>query len=370
MATVTRYIDTASSGGGGTTQSHTEAYATMASWESSEQTNLVTAGDTHVVYCAGSTADVGSGTGCTVGGWTTGSGNGITIAGDPSAPDSDGKYGGTDAYSTSHYRLETSSNTFTCLMIQQGYVTLDGIQVDLTVANTTASNRRSIAISGGGGNFVMKNCRVKGTKGRGLDVLDGIATNVPSTVHNCIFSDTQYAGIYLGSDAVGSHDLNCYNNTVWNCGISGDAGIVVTTAEDFSDDTFNIYNNVVIDCSTEFSISTTSSVVNAHYNGGEGSAPTGHDSNWVTVTPSTDFENYTSYADMRPNDGGNLDNGGTTPYASTDINGSTYVTNDIGAFIAVVDAAGGDVFLDYNIDEISHGMRAVTAAGMGGVLVQ
>ena len=324
------------------------------------------------VYCAGSTAD--GGIGCTIAGWTTDATNFITVTGDTSAPDGDGRYTGDGLWSTSHYRQETTSNTFTALYVNQEYTVIDGIQVDLSTANTTATNRRSIGINQY--SVTIKNCRVRGSKGLGISKLDGVAASYDVYIHNNIVSDTQYSGIYLGSDNVNSHTMNCYNNLVVNAGITGNYGITTSNGgEDYSDDIYNIYNNVVIDMgagsTADYDLVMTNATVNAHYNSGEGaSPPSGHDSNWVQVTPSTDFENYTSYADMRPNDGGALDNGGTTPYASTDINGDTYVTNDIGPLIAVVDAAGGEVFIDHKVNEISQGMRAQTAASMGGVLVQ
>ena len=74
MANVVRYINTASTGGDGTTNGESganAAYSSIATWEAAEQTDLVTALDTHEVICT-----VGSGTaadtnGRTINGWVT-----------------------------------------------------------------------------------------------------------------------------------------------------------------------------------------------------------------------------------------------------------------------------------------------------------
>ena len=55
MAVITRYVNTASAGGDGTTNAEsgaTAAYASLNAWEAAEATDLVTAGDSHIVYCS------------------------------------------------------------------------------------------------------------------------------------------------------------------------------------------------------------------------------------------------------------------------------------------------------------------------------
>jgi len=79
-AEVVRFINTASTAGGdGTTNDTTganRAYASMSEWEAAEQTDLVAAGDNHLVHAEGVKGDTVS---LTITGWTTGSGNGIEI---------------------------------------------------------------------------------------------------------------------------------------------------------------------------------------------------------------------------------------------------------------------------------------------------
>lgn len=72
MAEVVRYLNTLSTpGGNGTTNSTTganRAYASLNEWESNEQTDLVSDGDTHLVHCEGSSTDT---TAVIIDGWGT-----------------------------------------------------------------------------------------------------------------------------------------------------------------------------------------------------------------------------------------------------------------------------------------------------------
>ena len=86
MATVIRYVNTASTAGGdGTTNATTganRAYASLAEWNTAEATDLVTAGDLHEVRCSGEGGpDTSTLTSWT--GWTTGASNFILIKGNP-----------------------------------------------------------------------------------------------------------------------------------------------------------------------------------------------------------------------------------------------------------------------------------------------
>lgn len=82
MAEVTRYVNTASSGGNGTTNDESganAAYASLALWEAAEQTDLVAAGDTHVVICSVGSGTAADTTNVGISGWVTSTTNNITI---------------------------------------------------------------------------------------------------------------------------------------------------------------------------------------------------------------------------------------------------------------------------------------------------
>jgi len=100
MAIITRYVNTASVGGDGTTNNTTgatAAYATLSAWNSTEAVNLVAAGDSHVVNCEGVAADASSVTISAT--WTTGVSNTLTINGNLT----------TANWNTSEYRLSAGA---------------------------------------------------------------------------------------------------------------------------------------------------------------------------------------------------------------------------------------------------------------------
>lgn len=80
MATITRYINPASTAGGDGTTNATaganRAYASASEWEAAEQTDLVSDGDIHIVYCDDG---VDSSARLIIDGWTTGASNYIEM---------------------------------------------------------------------------------------------------------------------------------------------------------------------------------------------------------------------------------------------------------------------------------------------------
>ena len=145
------YVNTASSGGDGTTNNTsgaTAAYASLSSWESNVgAANSAT--ENYVVDCCGTAADTTAVTVNFVNDITSGS---IKIQGNRS--DAAGFYDGTAVISTSHYRLNAGDNALTC---SENNITVDGIQVIPTGANF----RHGIGLVNG---FItVKNCRVHTT---------------------------------------------------------------------------------------------------------------------------------------------------------------------------------------------------------------
>jgi hypothetical protein len=244
VATVQRYVDTASSGGDGTTQGHsgaTAAYASLSSWEANAGGSAT---DDYIVDCAGSAADTTAVTVDFATNITTGS---VTIRGDRSAPDDDGFYDGNLTISTSHYRL-VPGNVTRALHLSEERPTVDGIQIEAgstgalgcaiqlnagteiaatnvtTIKNNRVRNASSTdygigAASGSNvlqrGTFNIENNLVVGFDVVGIEV--GVATNFSPTVnvlHNTVYGDgTASTGILLEKAAsTGTAIINVKGN--------------------------------------------------------------------------------------------------------------------------------------------------------------
>lgn len=126
MAEILRYVNTASTGGDGTTNNEsggTAAFASLSAWEAATQTDLVSAGDSARVLCgtgSGTAADTGP---VTVAGWTTSATSTITIeanTGDEA----------TSVWSTSKYRISGNGNAL--LDWDNNYITTRRIQIECT----------------------------------------------------------------------------------------------------------------------------------------------------------------------------------------------------------------------------------------------
>lgn len=212
MATVTRFVNTASTAGGdGTTNGTaggTRAYASLSEWESNEQTDLVTDTDTHIVNCSGTTAD---GTRAAVIGWTTGVSNFIIINGDNT----------TGAYSTSHFRIEVLalSSFYRMLIIEAQYTVLNDMQTKVTsdstfnqldcyrftaTSNNSEANRCIGVVNGPGTGF-----------GRGFLV----SANGDQILTNCLMYDER--GLDGGTPISGGTGISSgstgNDNTLLNC---------------------------------------------------------------------------------------------------------------------------------------------------------
>jgi hypothetical protein len=145
MATVTRYINTASSGGDGTTNGEsgaTAAYASMSAWEAAEQKNLTTASEQHVVNCSVGSGSAADTTAVIVTGWTTDSGDYITIQANASQSQR-----AVMPWSTSIYRLSASSSlNVAALDIEESYTRVINLQVELTMTGGTSQNGYGLGI--------------------------------------------------------------------------------------------------------------------------------------------------------------------------------------------------------------------------------
>jgi len=343
MAEVIRYIDTASSGGDGTTQGHsgsTAAYASMSAWEAAEQTDLVTDTDYHRVLCAGGI----DGTDMTIVGWTTGASNYISIEGDPTAPDGDGK---NDTYksSTSYYMKEFTATTGQGIAVNEDFVHFDGIQ--LRNSQTSGSYDPIIAFgtAGTGATSVMKNCKIdcpNATIGtlRGIYIWDSdrdltLIANLLDWKHGTTTDNDMAISLTTGCD------INLYNNTFVRAdgAASGWARCVVGDGSN----TVTAQNN----CYATFGDDVSAATITASYNAGkQDDDSTGHQDiqNSDRVNEWTDFT--TGDWSIKDTSSVLYDNGTTGGDIPTvDQNGTTYTTADIGCFAFPVDGSVGSGLL-------------------------
>lgn len=203
MGTVTRYVNTASVGGDGTTNATTgpnAAYATLSAWNTAEATDLVTAGDTHVVYFEGDeTTDTLQMK--PADGWTTGPGNEILIS-----TLSANKHSGTEGSGNAVLRPAGRP-----IDVRVNYVTIEWLEVkdfnDASfggIVNVSASN------------MTVRHCLIHDGTGSGIASSTPGASNV---AHNNIIFGNSGDGIALRGEA--------YNNTVYN---NGGTGVIKSTA--------------------------------------------------------------------------------------------------------------------------------------------
>ena len=240
MAAIQRYVNTASSGGNGTTNDTSganAAYASLSSWEANEQTDLVAAGNTHTVDCCGSAADT---TAVAINGWTTGASNTITIRGN--REHANGFYTGAAVISTSHYRIDRgSATTGTTLRVDVLHVTLDGIQIEHGADGNYA------AIEGTVNGHTITKCRLRGTTAtsstRGIGYDNSPAGSGTVTITNNLIVGFARSGIHINPSHAYSPTFNVYHNTLY--GLPGEAaskGIILDrgTSETL---TYNIKGN-------------------------------------------------------------------------------------------------------------------------------
>lgn len=245
MAEVLRFVNTASTAGGdGTTNATTganRAYASLNEWEAAEQTNLVTAGDTHRVVCEGTAADT---TRTDVSGWTTGASNFITIETDPNA--AAGRHNG--KFSTSHYRIDTTATE--ALAIRDLFVRVFGLQL-----RTTGTSGWSATLDLPGFDpsdirigYCIVESQKQGNSGifsRGDDIVVKIFNTVVGPIN------------YLGSPSdIGIECSSTGTVDIFNCTIA----TATTGIDSESGNTVTVKNTTVADCTDDFNLLGTTTI--------------------------------------------------------------------------------------------------------------
>lgn len=302
MTTTTYYVDTASSGGDGTTRNHsgsTAAFATLVAAEAALQ-STINVGDEIIIKCAGSTAETA---GTVISGWTI---NGaLTVMADDAATDNDGFYDGDLAWSTSHWRVDTSTS-FAGISINEANVTLDGLQL----RTTRAGGIHGVEVADGG--VVIKNCRLTAPTASGRGIVGNIGTfRTEFTAYNNIIFDCGTAGILFGGSGTVVKTQRAYNNTIFGCGVA------ISYAKDDADLTYDFYNNVLYNNTTNIDTAPSLSAWNHDYNAID--EATNSETNGVALTT-------TVTDDMTDPENGTLQSADVTP-----ITGSGLISTGVGS---------------------------------------
>jgi hypothetical protein len=232
MAEIVRYVNAASSGGDGTTNATSganAAYASLSAWDAAEQTNLVTDGDTHVVWCEGSTGDT---TVCTVDGWTTDSTHFITIK-------TAGAHRHAGVWDDSAFVLD--SNTTTCMVVLAGFTVVDGLQLNV---GRTGGSATVLSAEGSDAPVTLINniVRYDATGSTVNGIQDGSTAWNHNIANNLVY-DMSGEGMFLRGDVA---DMAVYNNTVVGCAIG------IHARDTGGTQYVTIKNNLVFNCTDEY----------------------------------------------------------------------------------------------------------------------
>jgi len=204
-AEVTRYVNTASSGGNGTTNAEAgtnAAYVSLTAWDAAEVTDLVTDTDTHIVLTT-----VGSGSAAETSqvaitsAWTTNATYFITVKAGPSD-----RHDGT--WDAAKYRIEVSDATSGAMVPNRAYMVIDGLQVLNTHGSPTGGSSAIKLPSGT--NITVKNSILRG--GRYTLRLEGDAGGGDQGI---VRNNLIYEGSTGGLAAIDTEGLIVDNNTFY-----------------------------------------------------------------------------------------------------------------------------------------------------------
>lgn len=332
----TRYINSSSTGGDGTTNNESGATAAYASWSSFVSSEFpVTATDAWTVYFDSGSSDADDTTAVISNGFAGSSTYTLTyIANTASANNTPGTNHGT-TWNDQYYQLAPAS-TSNVLRIQDPNTYIKNLQIDCNWSNAF-DNAATVRLE----NFDdirLIGCKVKYTGGGsyGICILSEASSTNVHKIWNTLVYDFPSAGMKFS----GSGTVHVYANTVADCsGTGGGNGYHA-----FSFGTYVLKNNIAFGNDDDYDESGTSFDAASTNNGySEGTAPTSNDIDLTATAGTSIFTNYSS-DDFSAKSGSAIDDAGADIDADVpdDHIGTTRhaSTPTIGAFEAIAAATG------------------------------
>ena len=243
MATVQRYVNTASTpGGDGTTNETTgatRAYASLSEWEANVSG---AATDDFIVDCCGTAADTTPVDVNFATDITTGS---ILIRGNRSDPA--GFYNGTEVISANHYRLSgTLSTDGYMLRTLEPRTTIDGIQVQATRSSSSGSGAFRLIKGEAAGEFTARNNRCLGLN-NGANIGGGIGSSLLFSGQTATFENNLVVSTITGIDRRVTNGqagtITVLHNTVYGTNTGSGNGINIDRGTGAGSVTVNIKGN-------------------------------------------------------------------------------------------------------------------------------
>lgn len=226
LAAITRYVNTASEGGDGTTNGEsgaTAAYLSLSAWEAAEDgANLTTTPDIHTVLCGVGSGTAADTTAVTVAGWTTDATGYIIIKANPA--DTGGDQSAQMPWSTSIYRLDyTGASAATIVFnIGQAYTKVMALQFRFTKTDGVSQYGQGVYVANVAGVKVSRchsvsRSNVTGTWNGGFNNFGSVATYV--CFENCVATyqaplgsgKTSFIGFLCFANGTGANNCTAAN---------------------------------------------------------------------------------------------------------------------------------------------------------------
>lgn len=328
MAEIVRYVNTASTGGNGTTNDESganAAYASLSAWEAAEQTDLDAAGNWMHVYCTTGSGTAADTTALLLATWTTSANSYILI--EAASGDEAVKTG----WDATRYRLDVTDND--AVELREDFVRFKGLQLRTTYSSTDYRYCIVLDTIDATNEIRVYNCRLEN------DAPDnnhgGIyATDIDSVlkVWNTIIANCSYMGIRT----------NATTTAIYNCVIYGvGAGSAYGLYEGGSG-TYDVINSAIFNHGDDI-YGTWNSIDHCASDDGDGTndvAETGGGASWTGDFTDAANGNFTLLT------GSNLKNAGAADPSSglytTDIEGDAYTVAGYSLGVDEFVAAGGN----------------------------